>query len=113
MVIDPLTSITIQEQRAGLKRHRIAELFSKLRSIGCTCILTSEMTSADGEFYMEEFLSDGVIRLDKTIHNFNLIKTIRIEKMRGVQYDEQPRRYDIAKEGMIIYSTESVTVNNL
>lgn len=107
VVIDPLTSITIQEQRAGLKRRRIAELFSKLRKIGCTSICTSEMTSTDGEFYMEEFLADGVIRLEKTIQDFNLVKTIRIEKMRGVKYDEQPRRYVIDEKGFIVYNTET------
>jgi len=110
VVIDPLTSITIQEQRAGLKRRRIAELFGKLRSIGCTSILTSEMTSTDGEFYMEEFLADGVIRLDKIIQDFNLVKIIRVEKLRGIAYDEQPRRYTITSRGFQVLHTEPIMV---
>jgi circadian clock protein KaiC len=110
VVIDPITSITVQEQRAGFKRQRIAELFGKLRDIGCTSVLTSEITSVNGEFYMEEFLADGVIRLDKTVHAFTLIKTIRIEKMRGIKYDEQPRRYVIDKKGFKVYSSEPVKV---
>jgi len=110
LVIDPLTSIAISETRAGNKRRKIAELFGHLRQSGYTSILTSETTSYDGEFYMEEFLADGVIRLDKVIHNFNLIRTIRIEKMRGVEHDEQPRRYVIDKNGFSIYNTEPIKV---
>jgi len=110
VVMDPLTSIAVHEQSAGMKRYRIADLFSELRRIGCTSIFTSEITSFVGEFYMEEFLADGVIRLDKTIRNFNLIKTIRIEKMRGVKYDEQPRRYVIDERGFKVYHTEPVRV---
>jgi KaiC/GvpD/RAD55 family RecA-like ATPase len=108
IVIDPLTSITISEQTAGIKRRKVAELFDRLRSSGYTTILTSETTVRDGEFYMEEFLADGVIRLDKVINNFDLVRTIRIEKMRGVSHDEQPRRYVIDSAGLRVYSTEPV-----
>jgi circadian clock protein KaiC len=108
LVIDPLTSITINEQTAGVKRRKVAELFDRLRSSGYTTILTSETTAHGGEFYMEEFLADGVIRLDKAINNFDLVRTIRIEKMRGVQHDEQPRRYVIDSAGFRVYNTEPV-----
>lgn len=107
LVIDPITSVTIHERSAGMKRGRIAELFNKLRKIGCTAIITSEITSK-GDFYMEEFLADGVIRLDKCVQDFKLLKTITIDKMRGVKYDEQPRRYEINEHGFSVYNTEPV-----
>ena len=110
LIIDPLTSIVISEQRAGEKRRRIAELFNQLRGSSYTSILTSETSPSNGEFYMEEFMADGVIRLDKVIHNFNLIRTIRIEKMRGVEHDEQPRRYIIDRNGFTVYSSEPIKV---
>lgn len=110
IVIDPLTSIAIHEQKDAVKRYKIAELFGELRKIGCTSIFTSEIASTNGQFYMEEFIADGVIRLDKAIQNFNLVKTIRIEKMRGVKYDEQPRRYVIDERGFTVYHTERIRV---
>ena len=110
VVIDPLTSVVIHEQRSGIKRYRIGEIFSEMRKLGCTSVFTSEITSLGSEFYMEEFLADGVIQLDKTIHDFNLIKTLRIVKMRGVNYDEQPRRYMIGERGFMVYNTEPVRV---
>jgi circadian clock protein KaiC len=110
VVIDPLTSISIYEDKAGARRHRISELFNELKETGCTALFTSELESENKTFSMEEFLADGVIRFDKTMQNFSLVKTIRIVKMRGVKYDEQPRRYTIDSNGIIIYSTEPVTL---
>ncbi|MDH5441835.1 MAG: AAA family ATPase [Candidatus Bathyarchaeota archaeon] len=110
VVIDPLTSIAIHEQREPIKRYKMSELFTEFRKIGCTSIATSEITSSDGGFHMEEFLADGVIRLDKTIQNFSFLKTLRIEKMRGVKFDEQPRRYMIDERGFTVFHTERVRV---
>jgi KaiC/GvpD/RAD55 family RecA-like ATPase len=108
LVIDPLTCVTIHEQSATVKRGRIVELFNYLRSNGYTSILTSETVATGGEWYIEEYLADGIIRLDKVIHNFNLIRTIRIEKMRGVKHDEQPRRYVIDEKGLTVYNKEPI-----
>jgi KaiC/GvpD/RAD55 family RecA-like ATPase len=108
IVVDPITSITIHEQKAGMKRYRIAELFNRLRKTGCTSLVISESVPSAGEYYIEHFLADGVIILEKTVLNFNLLKTMRIEKMRGMAYDEQPRRYAIDKRGFVVYSTEPV-----
>ncbi len=110
VVVDPLTSIAIHEQREPARRYKISELFTELRKIGCTSIATSEISSSDGGFYMEEFLADGVVRLDKTVQNFNFVKTIRVEKMRGVKFDEQPRRYVIDERGFTVFHTERVRV---
>ncbi len=109
LVIDPITSITVHEQKAGMKRYRIAEIFDEVRKLGCTSIMTSEVTS-HGEFLMEEFLADGVIWLEKNIQNFDLVKTLWIEKMRGTKYDEQPRRYVIDERGITVYNTEPVKI---
>jgi circadian clock protein KaiC len=108
IVIDPITSLTIHVQKAGVKRYRIAELFSRLRKTGCTSLVTSESVPSAGEYYIEHFLADGVIILEKTVLNFNLLKVIRIEKMRGMAYDEQPRRYTIDRRGFVVYSTEPI-----
>jgi KaiC/GvpD/RAD55 family RecA-like ATPase len=59
---------------------------------------------------MEQFLSDGVILLNKDLRDYNLIKTIRIDKMRGTQFDEQPRRYTITTRGFQVFNTESVLI---
>ena len=110
VLIDPLTSLTVSEQSAGNKRRLVAEFFESLKRSGLTCIVTCEGNFSDGEFYMEEFLADGVIKLNKAIEEFNLIRTIRVEKMRGRPIDEQPRRYEINAGGLKVYNTEKMTV---
>lgn len=109
IALDPITTLTLQEMRAGAKRRMIADLFTSLRRIGCTTIITSEMTSPR-DFMVEEFLADGVIRLTKHIENFQMVSVLRIEKMRGMKYDDQPRRYVIDERGFTVYNTESIKI---
>jgi KaiC/GvpD/RAD55 family RecA-like ATPase len=108
--IDPLTSLVIHEPRSGRKRYVIGELFESLRKLGCSSIVTSEAAPQEGDFYMEQFLADGVILLTKDLRDYNLIKTIRIDKMRGMQFDEQPRSYTITTRGIQVFNTEKVLV---
>lgn len=110
VMIDPLTSLVINEPRSGRKRQVIGELFESLRRLGSGAIVTSEAAPQEGDFYMEQFLADGVILLQKDLREYNLIKTIRIDKMRGVQFDEQPRRYTITRSGFKVFNTEPVLV---
>ena len=107
LVIDSLTSMTINEPSASAKRHMISKLFDNLRNEGYTTILTSQATS-NNECYIEEILADGVIRLNKVQQNSTLIRTITIEKMRSVEHDEQPRRYVIDKKGFTVFSGETI-----
>ena len=110
VIIDPLTSILIHESRSGKKRSLISQLFDSIRSLKCSAMITSEGTLRENEFYMEQFLSDGVILLNKNIQEFTLVKTLRIEKMRGIDFDDQPRRFSISSRGFQVFNTESVMV---
>lgn len=110
VIIDPLTSILIHESRSGRKRALIGHLYDSIRSLGCSALITSEGTLRENEFYMEQFLSDGVVLLNKDILEFKLIKTLRIDKMRGIDFDDQPRRFTITSRGFQVFNTESVMV---
>ncbi|MCJ7574514.1 ATPase, partial [Candidatus Bathyarchaeota archaeon] len=59
---------------------------------------------------MEQFLADGVILLGKDVRDYKLVKTLRIDKMRGLAYDEQPRRYTISSRGFQVFNTEPVLI---
>jgi len=110
IIIDPLTSILIHESRSGKKRTLIGRLYDTIRSLECSAIITSEGTLRENEFYMEQFLSDGVVLLNKDIQEFKLIKTLRIDKMRGIDFDDQPRRFTITSRGFQVFNTEPVSV---
>lgn len=109
LAIDPITSAVIQQRFPTDKRFEILELIGALRKVDCTSLISSEVSSSGGsDFYVEEYLADGVIVLTKTLNEFNLIKTARIEKMRGIKHDDQPRKYEIMNKGLMVYHTESV-----
>jgi KaiC/GvpD/RAD55 family RecA-like ATPase len=112
LAVDPITSAVIQQRFPTDKRFEILELISTLRKLDCTSLISSEFSSSagEGDFYVEEYLADGVIVLTKSLQDFKLIKTARIEKMRGMKHDDQPRKYEINDNGLIIYHTESVSL---
>jgi KaiC/GvpD/RAD55 family RecA-like ATPase len=112
LAIDPITSAVIQQRFPTDKRFEILELIRTLRKLGCTSLISSEFSSSEGEgdFYVEEYLADGVVVLTKSLCDFRLIRTARIEKMRGVKHDDQPRKYEIMDKGLMIYHTESVSL---
>jgi len=110
IAVDPITSALIHQRFSTDKRLEILELVKSLRKIRCTSVITSESSSqSEDEFFVEEYLADGVIILAQTLHNFAIIKTIRVEKMRGTRHDDQPREYEVGDEGLIVYNTEPVT----
>ncbi len=110
VIVDPITSILVHEPRSSKKRLIISRLFDTLRDLGCTALITSETLPDENNFYLEHFLADGVFYLESSIINFNLIRTIRIEKMRGTMYDDQPRRYLITSQGLEVFHSEPVIV---
>jgi len=111
LAVDPITSAIIHQRFPTDKRLEILELMKSLRKIKCTSLITSESASpSEDEFFVEEYLADGVIILAQTLHNFIITKTVRVEKMRGTRHDDQPRKYEIGDKGLIVYNTEPVIV---
>lgn len=110
VLVDPLTSILVHEHRSGKKRLMIGQLFDQVRQLGCTAVIVNEGVPKDTDFYMEHFLADGVIMLQKDLIDFKLVKTLIIDKMRGIDFDDQPRRYVITSRGFQVFNKEPVTV---
>mgnify|MGYP006279477123 FL=1 len=110
VIVDPITSILVHEPRSSKKRLIISRLFDTIRDLGCTALVTSETLPDENNFYLEHFLADGVFYLRSSIINYNLIKTIRVEKMRGTMFDGQPRRYLITPKGLQVFPSEPVIV---
>jgi KaiC/GvpD/RAD55 family RecA-like ATPase len=110
VLVDPLTSILVHEHRSDKKRYIISQLFDQIRWLRCSAVIVNEGLPKDNDFYMEHFLADGVILLQKEVIDFNLVKTLMIDKVRGINFDEQPHRYVISKRGFQVLSKEPVLV---
>jgi circadian clock protein KaiC len=110
VVVDGVTSLSVFEADEAKKRRNLAQLFRGMRELDCTSLVTSEVSLAqsDREHQLEEYLADGVLLLRSYLKKDYIIKSIMIEKMRGISHDTQPRPYTIADEGFIIYPSENV-----
>jgi KaiC/GvpD/RAD55 family RecA-like ATPase len=110
VVVDGVTSLSVFEADEAKKRRNLAQLFRGMRGHGFTSLITSEMSVAqsDHEYQLEEYLADGVLLLRSYLKKDYIIKSIMIEKMRGISHDTQPRPYTITEEGFIIYPNEKV-----
>jgi len=115
IVIDSISSLVLQYPDEAERRNAILDLFEAVTDLGTTSLITSELraTALQREVQAAEFLSHGVI----VFHTFNergrLIRAIQIEKMRGVSHDHQLRPYKIHKNGIEVFSKESVLASVL
>lgn len=110
LVIDPLTTIMLQEKDVYQQRLDLMRLFKTLSELNCTTIVTSEAHYAmlKRRFHAEEFLADGVVILHKIILKGRVVQALQVEKMRGVPHDTQLRPYKITEKGMVVYPKERV-----
>lgn len=106
IVLDPLTSILVHENNSQRKRYTVHTLYESIRGLGCSALITSEDLPRDDAVYSESFLSDGVICMQRDLLGFQLVKTLRIDKMRGIGYDEEPRRYVVTGGGLNVLCSE-------
>jgi KaiC/GvpD/RAD55 family RecA-like ATPase len=110
IIIDPLNSILVNARGSSEIRYLVHRIFETIRELKCTALITYEGVFDVDNFYSEMFLSDGVIALIKDIIKYETIKTLRIDKMRGIGFDDQSRRYTITGAGMVVFNEESVIV---
>ncbi len=110
VVIDPLTSLILVYPDVVSRREVILELFSLLDSLGTTNIATLELRARGLErgVQLEEYLAHGVVILQRIKADRRLVKTIEVEKMRGIDHDDQPRPYRITEKGLEVYAEEQV-----
>ena len=110
IVIDPLNSLMINARGVSEIRYLVHKLFESIRALHCTALVTYEGVFNPSNFYSEMFLSDGVIVLNKDLRDYQTIKTVRVDKMRGIDFDDQPRRYTITNTGMVVFDKEPVLI---
>ena len=60
------------------------------------------------EHQFEEYLAQGVILLRTVLKDDKMTRMFQVEKMRGLEVDNQPRPYNITSGGIEIYPTLTV-----
>ena len=103
LVIDSITALCYRLQSREMIRDFIFKLGTFLATIKCTTFLTSEVPPREFKFSqygIEEFISDGIIFLGDVERGGDLIRTLQIIKMRGVNHSRAKYAMSITSRGI-------------
>lgn len=91
----------------SLLRTTLFQFCDKLKSMGCTTLLTSETQPTKttfSAFGVEEFVADGILALYFSPPNRSLF----IRKMRGTSHDKNPHPLEITPQGISIKPKDNI-----
>jgi len=110
IVVDPITSLILQYPDMVKRREAVVDLIEGLEGLGSTSLITTELRSSglNRSLQLEEYLAHGVIILQTVQVGKSLAKTVQVEKMRGVDHDDQPRPYSITEKGIEVHARETI-----
>jgi len=103
VVIDSITAICNSLETERNIREFILELGLQLQYLDCTTILISEvqpMSLRYSVYGIEEFIADGVILLREMEQKADLLRTLQVIKMRGVNHSRTRQILEITEEGI-------------
>jgi KaiC/GvpD/RAD55 family RecA-like ATPase len=111
IVIDPITSLSLQFGDTQLRRTAVIDLLDSLIGMGTTSLVTTEIGNHFGysltqrEIPPEEYLCHGVIVLHNShVSGRGIVSALEIEKMRECRHDRQLHPYSITEKGIVVYA---------
>lgn len=114
LVLDSVTAFCRFLDDRHLIRHFIFRLGTVLSYLDCTTILTSEVSKTGySVFEVEEFISDGIIHLDRDKIGNDVVRTMEIVKMRGVLFSPGSYHYKIDSDGIKFYEHEDFNIGEM
>lgn len=87
-------------------RETLFLLFDEFKKMGVTVMLSSEKMkegNALSRYGVEEYVADGVLDVDVTIGQNQVIRRLNIRKIRGVGYRSGSVEFDITSDGVVVY----------
>ncbi|MFH0885435.1 MAG: ATPase domain-containing protein [Candidatus Micrarchaeota archaeon] len=105
LCIDSITAISYNLGDKASIRAFIFELGKVLGTLGCTTILTSEVSETRelSAYGVEEFISDAIIRLDQLWVKGDVERIMQIIKVRGRSYRAGDLYFKITSDGIIVF----------
>ena len=103
VVLDSVTAICNSLDDKAEIRDFIFRLGGELGPLECTTLLISEVPPREYKFSVfgvEEFISDGIILLGDFERKGNIIRTLQIVKMRGIEHSMNKQVMQITKDGI-------------
>ncbi len=105
LIIDSITAICQRLEEKGRIRDFIFRLGYILAESGCTTLMTSEVPPGEMKYSVygvEEFISDGIIFMSEKERRGDLIRCLRVVKMRGTNHSRSTYMMDISENGITL-----------
>lgn len=110
LVIDPGVIFRLFFEKELDARKKILALGQMLKKIGCTTIITNEITLGESTslFGLEEYVADGVILLYHSKLEDRFIRSVGVLKMRGTKISEKLHPLRIDKNGLTVLAGQEM-----
>jgi len=105
LVIDSITGILCAINDRTKITQFMFELKKVLATLGCTTILISKVTEPNkySVYDIEELVPDGVISLNAHFVENQIVRNLRVVKMRGISFKSGAVIFDITSSGALLY----------
>lgn len=110
-LVDSTTSIGFYLGDVQKFRMELLKLSTTLEILGLTSLLTCELEEGESKssrFGVEQFIVDGVIKLEIKTVDAARISGISIVKMRGTNHSRNNHGYEITPSGIRVYPNETI-----
>ncbi len=105
LVLDSLTSLCYRIRQDEKIRDLILKLGKGLSDIDCTTILVSEIGPQENRYSLygvEEAIADGVLLLGNVQRRGDLLRTLKVIKMRGTTHSRAQYVLDLTSLGILL-----------
>lgn len=112
LALDGLAQLSMLFPDTLAFRSGLARLQRKLKGLGCTSILTSEVDEGTGRLSrlgVEEYVADGVIVLYYEGDGLARTRALEVRKMRGTGHSDHMSFFDITDKGIKIVKLEEIS----
>ncbi len=105
LCIDSITAIAYNIDDKAKIREFIFKLGKILAALGCTTILTSEVSGQNqySVYNVEEYISDAILRLDFVKVKDELQRMMQVIKVRGRGYKAEDIYFNISEHGFTLF----------
>jgi len=104
VVLDSITAMAYRLHDRDLIRDFMFQLGNVLANSDATVIMTSEVVGEGySVFGVEEFISDGILKLSHRKSPQGSMRELEIVKMRGTNYESHPTIFKISKKGILLF----------
>jgi len=107
LVIDSISIIAMYFENPFKIRKSLLTLTNLLKNLGCTTLAISQVTKGVSLYGIEEFVSDGVIKLYYLRTDSAYSRALTIKKMRVTNHSMKIHPVEIREpEGIVVYPTK-------